>query len=190
MIAVDSTQQRIEDLAHEGIAIVSYDAQWPLLYAEIEGKLLRSLPVDLVKCIAHIGSTAVPGLSSKPIIDVQVEVTDLGRVRREVVPILTDLGYEFLWRPSIGELTPFYAWFIKRDEKGQRNQHIHMVEPDEASADRLLFRDYLRRHPDEASRYEALKQQLAERFKNDRAAYTWSKTGHIKAMVAKAREAI
>ena len=187
---MDSTQQRIEELAHEEIAIVAYDPGWPVLYSQIEATLSRSLPSDLVKRIAHIGSTAVPGLSAKPIIDVQVEVSDLGRVRTDVVPAMNELGYEFIWRPSIGELTPYYAWFIKRDDKGRRNQHIHMVEPDDASADRLLFRDYLRQHPDEAARYEALKQQLAEQFKNDRASYTWSKTGHIKAVIAKARGAI
>lgn len=186
---MDSTQQRIEELAHEEIAIVGYDTGWPALYAHIEAQLMGSLPQELVKRISHIGSTAVPGLSAKPIVDVQVEVSDLSRVREDVVPIMNGLGYEFIWRPSIGELTPYYAWFIKRDEQGRRNQHIHMVEPDEASADRLLFRDYLRAHPDEAVLYEALKQQLAEQFKHDRASYTWSKTGHIKAVIAKARKA-
>ncbi len=185
---MDNTQHRIEELAHESIAIVPYDARWPELYVEIEAKLARSLPVDLVRRIAHIGSTAVPGLSAKPIIDVQVEVVDLGRVRGEVVPIMNDLRYEFIWRPSIGEHSPFYAWFIRRDEKGQRSQHIHMVEPDQASTDRVLFRDYLRRHPAEADRYEALKRGLAERYQHDRASYTSNKTDHILGIMEKARE--
>lgn len=187
MTSTNLSQRRIEELMHEHIEIVPYDAQWPLRYAAIEAKLVRSLPPDLVIRMAHIGSTAVPGLSAKPVIDVQVEVTHLDRVRREVVPIMLDLGYEFIWRPSIGEHTPFYAWFIKRDERGQRTQHVHMVEPDAASEDRILFRDALRRWPEEAGRYEELKKTLVQRYPDDRKAYTESKSDHIRRVVARAR---
>lgn len=180
---------RITELTHEHIEIVPYDAEWPMRFAKEEARLLRSLPADLVIRIDHIGSTAVPGLSSKPIIDVQVEVSDLERVRREVVPIMKDLAYEFIWRPSIGEHGPFYAWFIKRNAKGERVFHVHMVEPDEASEDRLLFRDHLRAHPHEAQRYEALKQGLAHAHPDDRAAYTLSKTPFIAEVIREAREA-
>jgi GrpB-like predicted nucleotidyltransferase (UPF0157 family) len=178
---------RIAELTREPIAIVPYDDQWPVRYAKEEGRLLRTLPLDLVKRIAHIGSTAVPGLSAKPIIDVQVEVTSLDRVRREVVPIMQDLAYEFIWRPSMGEQAPFYAWFIKRNERGQRIFHVHMVEPDQASVDRLVFRDHLRTHPDAAQRYEALKQGLAAAHPVDRAAYTLSKTPFITEVLRRAR---
>jgi len=180
---------RITELTHEHIEIVPYDPEWPLQYAEEESRLVRSLPPDLVIRIDHIGSTAVPGLSAKPIIDVQVEVTNLDRVRREVVPIMKDLAYEFIWRPTIGEHGPFYAWFIKRNAKGERAFHVHMVEPDEASEDRLLFRDHLRAHPHEAQRYEALKQGLASAHPDDRAAYTLSKTPFIAEVIREAREA-
>ena len=180
---------RITELTHEHIEIVPYDAEWLMRFAKEEARLLRSLPADLVIRIDHIGSTAVPGLSAKPIIDVQVEVSSLERVRREVVPIMKDLAYEFIWRPTIGEHGPFYAWFIKRNAKGERTVHVHMVEPDEASEDRLLFRDHLRAHPHEAQRYEALKQGLASAHPDDRAAYTLSKTPFIAEVIREAREA-
>jgi|688.fasta_scaffold45684_3 GrpB-like predicted nucleotidyltransferase (UPF0157 family) len=180
---------RITELTHEHIEIVPYDAEWLMRFAKEEARLLRSLPADLVIRIDHIGSTAVPGLSAKPIIDVQVEVSSLERVRREVVPIMKDLAYEFIWRPTIGEHGPFYAWFIKRNAKGERTVHVHMVEPDEASEDRLLFRDHLRAHPHEAQRYEALKQGLAHAHPDDRAAYTLSKTPFIAEVIREAREA-
>lgn len=179
---------RIAELTREPIAIEPYDERWPARYAEEEGRLLRSLPLDLVKRIAHIGSTAVPGLSAKPIIDIQVEVTSLDRVRREVVPIMQDLAYEFIWRPTMGEQAPFYAWFIKRNERGERTCHVHMVEPDQASVDRLVFRDFLRTHPDVARQYEALKQGLASAHPADRAAYTLSKTPFIAEVLRRARE--
>jgi GrpB-like predicted nucleotidyltransferase (UPF0157 family) len=102
---------------------------------------------------------------------------------------MKDLAYEFIWRPTIGEHGPFYAWFIKRNAKGERTVHVHMVEPDEASEDRLLFRDHLRAHPHEAQRYEALKQGLAHAHPDDRAAYTLSKTPFIAEVIREAREA-
>lgn len=179
---------RIAELTREPIAIVPYDDRWPERYAEEEARLVRSLPPDLVKRIAHIGSTAVPGLSAKPIIDVQVEVISLDRVRREVVPIMKDLAYEFIWRPTMGEQAPFYAWFIKRNAQGQRTFHVHMVEPDQASVDRIIFRDELRAHPALASQYEALKQGLAAAHPADRAAYTLSKTPFIAEVLRRARE--
>ncbi|MBK6829231.1 MAG: GrpB family protein [Flavobacteriales bacterium] len=66
-------------------------------------------------------------------------------------------GYEFIWRNSIGEREPFYAWFLKRDSAGRRTHHIHMVKPDEASEERILFRNRLREHPEEAAEYGSIK---------------------------------
>lgn len=175
----ETTRERIEALTHEHIDIVPYDAQWATLYAEEERFLQSVLPPDLVTRIAHIGSTAVPGLSAKPIIDVQVEVTSLARARAEAVPLLHARGYEFIWRPSIGEQAPFYAWFIKRDASGERTHHIHMVEPDTASIDRLRFRDAMRSDASRCQAYEALKRELAARYPEDRAAYTRAKTSFI-----------
>lgn len=178
---------RLEELVREHVDIAPYDPSWPRLYAETELKLTRSLPADLITRIAHIGSTAVPGCSAKPIIDVQVEVTSLQRVRAEVVPIMDDLGYEFIWRPTMGEHAPYYAWFILRNAQGHRTQHVHVVEPDQASEDRLIFRDHLRAHPEEVRFYEALKQQLGLAHPNDRAAYTQGKTAYIASIIQQAK---
>lgn len=178
---------RIAELTREPIAITPYDPAWPARYAAEEARLIAALPADLHTRIAHIGSTAVPGLSAKPIIDIQVEVTDPDRVRREAVPLLQALGYEFIWRPTMGERAPYYAWFIGRHPDGRRAFHVHMVEPDEATVDRLLFRDFLRAHPDVARQYEALKQQLATAHPADRAAYTQAKTPFIANVLRRAR---
>jgi GrpB-like predicted nucleotidyltransferase (UPF0157 family) len=179
--------QRIEELTHEHIDLVPHDPAWTGRYADLEMLLSRSLPVGLVTRMAHIGSTAIPGLWAKPIIDVQVEVITLDRVRREAVPIMCDLGFEYIWRPTMGEKAPFYAWFIQRNAKGERTAHIHMVEPDAASEDRLLFRDFLRMHSEEALQYEALKHRLRTAHPDDRAAYTQGKTAYIAAIVQRAR---
>jgi GrpB-like predicted nucleotidyltransferase (UPF0157 family) len=181
-------RDRILELTREQLAIVAHDPTWSIRYIEVEQRLRRSLPHDLFTRIEHIGSTAVPGVSAKPIIDVQVEVRSLGRVRREVVPIMQDLGYEYIWRPTMGEEAPFYAWFIGRHASGERSEHIHMVEPDQASEDRLLFRDYLRAHREAAEQYEALKLMLLRKHPRDRAAYTQGKTELIRSIILQARK--
>lgn len=180
--------KRIAALMKERIAVVPYDPEWPKRYADLEQRLKKLLPKNLVQRIAHIGSTAVPGLSAKPIIDVQVEVNDMDEVVERVVPMLEELGYEFIWRPSIGESEPFYAWFIGRDARGERTEHIHIVAPDHTSAERIIFRDLLRRHPEEAAAYEELKTALAKKHAKDRVAYTQGKTEFIKATLRKGRD--
>ena len=132
----------------------SYDPVWPKLFKEERDHLWSCLPRDLVKKIEHFGSTAVPGLAAKPIIDILVEVADLEETRRRIAPLLEAQGYDYFWRPSWGDSTPpFYAWFIKRDETEARTHHIHMVEAHFEHWDRLLFRDYLLRYPDIAREY-------------------------------------
>lgn len=180
----------IRRLVAEEIDIVEYDPAWPGRF-EDEARFLRScVPAGLIGRIEHFGSTAVPGLAAKPVIDVLVEAFDLSEVRARVVPILVAKGYEYLWRPTYGDDgPPFYAWFIKRDGRtGARSAHIHMVEPDMTSHwDRLHFRDYLRRFPDVASEYADLKRRLVRAFPRDRVAYTQEKSAFIREVTRKAK---
>ena len=140
--------------------------------------------------VEHFGSTAVPGLSAKPIVDMLIEVTDLAQVRRVVVSILEAQGYEYFWRPTFGDDgEPFYAWFIKRDpDTGARTHHLHMVEGGFASHwERLLFRDYLIAHPLVAAEYDSLKRRLAGESGSDRVRYTEGKGEFIGRVMAEAR---
>jgi len=131
--------------------------------------------------------TAVPGLSAKPIIDILVEVSDLNETKRQIVPVLESRGYEYFWRPTIGNSPPYYAWFIKRDSIGIRTHHIHMVEADSELWDRLYFRDYLRTFPEEALRYKDLKETLSRDHPEDRTAYTVGKTNYVVAITELAK---
>lgn len=186
----DTTDRElIERLVAEEISIVPYDPEWPAAFEAERDHLLGCLPADLIGRIEHFGSTAVPGLSAKPIIDMLVEATDLEAVRKRVVPILIAQGYDYVWRPTTGDdEPPWYVWFIKRDpDTGQRTHHIHMVEADfEEHWDRLLFRDYLIEHPDVAEEYGTLKQRLAEQT-SDRVEYTEAKTEFIARVMAEAK---
>ncbi|MEZ5987792.1 MAG: GrpB family protein [Planctomycetota bacterium] len=158
------------------------DPAWPAAFAEEEERLRAWLPADLVGRIEHFGSTAVPGLAAKPIIDVLVEVGDLGATRDRIAPLLEARGYEYLWRPTRGDDgEPFYAWFIRRDPvSGRRTHHLHVVEPGMTEHwDRLRFRDALRADPGLARDYEALKRRLAADHPRDRVAYTEGKAAFI-----------
>jgi GrpB-like predicted nucleotidyltransferase (UPF0157 family) len=140
--------------------------------------------------VEHFGSTAVPGLAAKPIIDILVEVSDLDATRRLVAPILEAQGYDYFWRPTFGDDgPPFYAWFIKRDPVTRvRTHHIHMVEAHFAEHwDRLLFRDYLVEHPEIAKQYEELKRRAASEHSADRVAYTRAKADFIETVTEEAR---
>jgi GrpB-like predicted nucleotidyltransferase (UPF0157 family) len=178
-------QQRIEEATREEISIVPYDPQWPDSF-ETEAQFLRgTLPQSLIGRIEHFGSTAVLGLSAKPIIDILIEVAGLRETQKHIVPILTSKGYDYFWRTDI---QPPYAWFIKRDSAGRRTHHLHFVEADSKLWDRLLFRDYLRQFPDAAKRYSELKVTLAKKFPNNRVAYTEGKAPFILELTEKASQ--
>jgi GrpB-like predicted nucleotidyltransferase (UPF0157 family) len=170
----------IARLIREHVEIVPYDSRWPQLFALEKAHLLGVLPGDVIRRIEHFGSTAVPGLVAKPVVDMLVEVNDLEAVKARVVPILESEGYDYVWRPTSGEdVPPWYAWFIKRNSAGVRTHHIHMVEAGFPQWDALRFRDHLRAHPDVAAEYAALKRRLVAEFPHDRIAYTQGKTEFV-----------
>ncbi len=176
----ETLEQRIKRVTAEVVEIGPYSPQWPAMFASEKKHLLACCPGGLIRRIEHYGSTSVPGLAAKPIIDMLVEVASLDRTKREIVPVLESQGYDYFWRPSWGnDVPPFYAWFIKRNAAGARTHHIHMVENDFPQWDALLFRDYLIQHPEAAGEYSRLKQGLAQEFHNDRVAYTMAKTEFV-----------
>jgi len=187
---METPEQKLERVLREEVAIAPYDASWPELFRQEEEHLLTCVPSGLILRIEHFGSTAVPGLAAKPILDILVEVSDLGATKERIAPVLESQGYDYFWRPTHGDDgPPFYAWFIKRDPgTGARTHHIHMVEGSFADHwDRLLFRDYLREHGEVAKEYEALKRRLAIASLHDRIGYTRGKTDFIDEVTQRAK---
>lgn len=173
----------------ETVEIQPYDPRWPERFEEERRFLFTRFPENLVGRIEHFGSTAVPGLAAKPIIDMLVQVASLDRAKREIVPVLEELGYDYFWRATYGEDgPPFYAWLIRRSPSGGRTHHLHLVEAHFEHWDRLLFRDCLRTHPKCAAAYEALKRDLAHAFPADRVAYTREKALFIETWTARAKK--
>ena len=168
------TSQADEDAP---IEIVAYDPAWPSRFEEeravLEGLLRRWLVAD----IEHVGSTAVPGLAAKPVIDIMVPVESLDASRASI-EAAGHAGYVY-W--------PYKAdvmhWMCK-PSAAHRTHHLHIV-PFESALwiDRLRFRDALRGDPALAMRYAELKQDLAKRYRHDREAYTEGKADFIKAVL-------
>jgi GrpB-like predicted nucleotidyltransferase (UPF0157 family) len=186
---METLEEKLNRVLKEEVTVVPYDSLWPVLFEAEKIVLQRVLPTDLIGRIEHFGSTAIPGMWAKPIVDMLVEVSSLEKTRIIIAPILEQRGYDYFWRASEGESgPPFYAWFIRRDVNGKRTHHIHMVESHFNHWDRLLFRDYLIAHPDIAFQYQELKLRLAEAFSGDRVAYTRAKTDFIQEVTVQAKE--
>jgi GrpB-like predicted nucleotidyltransferase (UPF0157 family) len=189
---MSSSEDRVRQCLREEVTIACYDPAWPEMFRQEAEYLRGCLPPRHIRRIEHFGSTAVPGLAAKPVIDMLVEVKSLKAARTEIAHILTARGYDYFWRPTIGDdVPPWYAFFIKRDRSGGRTHHIHMITGRpvfEQHWERLLFRDYLISHPTVARQYETLKQRLAASHPNDRLAYTTGKTKFILRITARAKQ--
>ncbi|GGD77962.1 GrpB family protein [Paenibacillus nasutitermitis] len=161
------------------ILIHEYQDEWPLLFHEVGLKLRKSLG-EAASRIDHIGSTSVPGLHAKPIIDIQISVRRLERME-EYKAGIERAG--FLHRPENPDLTKRYF----RELPGHRRTHIHVREEGSWSQQfALLFRDYLRCHPDDCKIYADDKYELARTFRHQREAYVNAKEPMIWTIMNKA----
>ena len=162
------------------IATVDHDPQWPAMFA-VEKRRLRDALGDVAVRIEHIGSTAVPGLAAKPIIDIDVYVRALEPMALYREP-LEALGYIFQFDPE----TPGLHFFGYPAERPRRF-HVHVAEVGGRYmvAD-LAVRDFLRTHPDVAEEYARLKRALTAQHPGDRDAYIAGKAPFMTALQARA----
>jgi len=164
----------------DSIEIETYDPAWPVKAQEEISRLkqkIAALRSSWFVGIDHIGSTAIPGLSAKPILDLAIVVKDLN-ASKALVPVLIEEGYVF-WEANPDKSKLFFAKDMPPIGE-KRTHHVHVMEiTHHDSIVRPLFRDYLITHPEEKMAYQALKQKLAESFKEDRETYTQSKTAFI-----------
>ena len=151
------------------VEIVPYDPSWPARFEEEEKALRQALAAWLVGPVEHIGSTAIPGLAAKPVIDVMAGVATLD-ASRPAIAALVELGYCY---------APYRAdsehWFCK-PSPAFRTHHLHLIPIGSPLwRESLAFRDYLRSHSQIAGEYEDLKRRLAVKHQFDREAYTEAK---------------
>jgi putative glutamine amidotransferase len=161
-------------------AIGPYDPAWPDRY-ETEAARIHGALGDRAVRLEHVGSTSVPGLAAKPIVDIQVSVRSMVP-RSAYVDPLVRLGYRWALDPWTDEHE-----FFSRDGDDERAFHVHVCATESAWEQRhLLFRDWLRSHPEDAAAYERLKRDLARQHPRDTYAYTDAKTGFIREIEGRA----
>jgi GrpB-like predicted nucleotidyltransferase (UPF0157 family) len=165
------------------IEIVDYDPRWAFLFNEEAARLRAVLDPSLIVGLEHFGSTAIPGLAAKPIIDILIAVRSLAAARATFVETLQKLDYIY-WADNPKKDRMF---FVKGMPPfgSKRSHHVHITEPTGELWHRLAFRDYLRAHPDEAATYERLKKQLAVEHQTDREAYTDAKSVYVESVMRK-----
>lgn len=163
------------------ITVVPHDPAWKSKFQEESGHISRALSENVL-AIHHIGSTAIPGIHAKPIIDILLLVADINLLD-EQSPAMERLGYEAMGEYGIKGR----RYFRKEDALGNRTHHVHAFERDNPEYERhLAFRDYMIAHPEEAQQYSLLKQELAQVHPEDIEAYMDGKDPFIKEHEAKA----
>lgn len=162
------------------VAVVPYDPTWPALFAQEARPLAAALPGAL--SVEHIGSTSVPGLAAKPVIDILVVVADVSAVD---VSALAPLGYTF--RPHAFPDDSDHLFLVK-DTAGVRSHHLHVFAEGSPWPPRnRAFRDYLAAHPDACRRYEAAKRAAADLHPDSRARYGDAKQDAVTRLAEEAR---
>lgn len=153
------------------IIVVDYDPEWPRIFERLRARLLPALG-DVALAIEHVGSTAVPGLAAKPVVDVDVVVRD-GDVRAGIER-LESLGYVHRGDRGVPQREAFWP------PPGSPRHHLYLCPASSAAlANHLAIRDHLRRHAADARAYGELKKRLAGTFAHDREGYVEAKTDFL-----------
>jgi GrpB-like predicted nucleotidyltransferase (UPF0157 family) len=161
------------------IIVLDYDPNWPGLFQSLRKRIADTLG-DRAAAIEHVGSTAVPGLAAKPIIDIDVLLAS-ETMLTAAIERLASLGYVHRGNLGIPEREAFRA------PANDPPHHLYVCTPRSAEFGRhIAFRDYLRAHPKEAKIYGDMKIALAERFREDRPAYNTAKTEFVAELTSRA----
>ncbi|MBV9540127.1 MAG: GrpB family protein [Alphaproteobacteria bacterium] len=161
------------------VIIVDYDPRWPEVFEQLRAPLAAALG-DVAQTIQHVGSTSVPGLAAKPIIDIDVLLMSADKLPL-AIERLVPLGYR-----HEGDLgVPDREAFDRPPHLPYH--HLYMCPPHSAEYRRhVAFRDFLRAHPEEANAYGALKRELAVQYRNDREGYSIAKTDFVTGILKRA----
>ncbi len=179
----DSSEYGDLGLARGTVRLHAPSPDWPLAFAR-EAERLRATLGEHLSVIEHVGSTSIPGMPAKPIVDMMAAVATLDRART-LIPSIEALGYEY--RP---DAPPPDRVFFAKGPRSRRTHHLSLAEPTSNFwARTLLFRDYLRTRPETAQQYRSLKEDLARTYAEDRSSYTAGKAAFVESVLALARPA-
>lgn len=164
------------------VELKEYDHKWKDEFKE-EKERLKTIFGDLAITIEHVGSTAIEGLSAKPVIDIAIGVNKLPNIDVINQIFLNHLQY------SVKEDSVEDEILVRKGPEDNRTHFIHIMEVDSIRyKNTILFRDYLINNPDELLKYENLKKELASKYSNERKMYTSSKNDFITDIIRKARK--
>ncbi|GAB2942401.1 GrpB family protein [Hymenobacter coalescens] len=168
--------------APKPIVLTPYSDQWPVVFQQLKDVYEAAL-VGLVEGIEHVGSTSVPGLQAKPVIDVDIIIAEAGQLAA-VVPRLAALGYHHVGNQGIAGREAFKrtSALVPLDGSGKAwpPHHLYVCPRGSLSLlNHLTFRDYLRSHPQQARAYGQLKEELAAAFPGDMDRYVAGKTPFV-----------
>lgn len=156
------------------IHIDEYNPEWPAMYEQERGRILAAIG-DYVGRIEHIGSTSVPGLAAKPVIDIAIDLKTYP-LPEQAIRAMEQIGYEHM-----GEYGIAGRHYFRRGNP--RSYHVHAYSPGNIEWDRqIAFREHLRAHPDVARQYEDLKRHLAAQHPNPED-YTVAKTAFVRSIL-------
>ncbi len=163
------------------VVIIPYDEKWPNMFDVEKAKILSAVPHDII--VEHIGSTAILGLAAKPIIDIMIGTKDLSMANACIKP-LEAIDYEYI--PQFEEKFPTRRFLHRGPNHPNQHYHLHMVVRDsDFWHDHLFFRDYLRTHKQAMMDYQTLKEDLANKYKNDVSGYCEAKSEFIQRILKK-----
>lgn len=169
----------------DSIFLVDYNSDWPRM-AELEITYLKKILGEIDATYEHIGSTSIPNIIAKPIIDIMVGVTSLEDARA-TIDKLEAISYSY-WRDNPFKEHFFFVKGLPLTGGSGRTHHVHVIEKNSPFwIDQLLFRDYLRGNRSALKAYEDLKRNIAVTFKHDRDGYTEAKTEFVRSILTNAR---
>jgi GrpB-like predicted nucleotidyltransferase (UPF0157 family) len=175
-------------MSNRPVVLVDYDPEWINIFAQLKVAIEKPLG-DLVLSMEHIGSTSVPGLAAKPIIDLVIVIRSYQDLQA-VIAKLSDLGYFYQGDKGIPQREAFgrHDDMVPWDGSGRHwmEHHLYVCPVDSVELTRqITFRDHLQAHTDDLLRYDYLKRSLAVSFRNDREAYTNGKSDFIEEILTR-----
>ena len=161
------------------LELQDYREDYPYIYEKEKEELLE-IYKDRIKYIDHVGSTSIKGIKSKPIIDINIQTDDLDDFKKYTESVVEGDIYTVKKEPTMGG-----DYLIRKEEDGKVKAFIHVYKTGDMNCiTSIMFRDYMNSHADEAKRYETLKMELYNKYKDNRKEYTYGKDKYIKKIIA------
>ncbi len=175
-------KSKIIGLQRKKVKLSNYNLGWKKLYQK-EEKLIRSVIEKYILDIQHVGSTSIPKVKAKPIIDIAIGVKSL-KVGEKCIKLLERLGYEYKCDAGIKG-----RHFFTKGSENNRTHYLHIEKLNgKLWENHILFRDYLIKHKEAVKEYSGLKEELVKKYKDNRDIYTIKKNSFIQKILKKAEK--